>query len=84
MLEEIGSIIKYHRQKSGLTQLELATLAGIGKAAVYDMEHKTKSTRMDTLIKVLKVLNIDVKFASPLMKAYEEQKREESEDIRPK
>ncbi len=74
MVEEIGSVIRFHRKKSGLTQLELAKLAGIGKAAVYDMEHSTKSTRIDTLLKVLNVLNIKIILESPLMQIYEEQK----------
>jgi transcriptional regulator with XRE-family HTH domain len=82
MLEELGDIIRFHRKKSGLTQLELAQLAGIGKAAVYDMEHTTKSTRIDTLLKVLKVLNIEVRLESPIMKAYEDHKHEESESVR--
>jgi HTH-type transcriptional regulator / antitoxin HipB len=82
MLDEIGAIIRFHRKKSGLTQVELARLAGIGKAAVYDMEHATKSTRIDTLQKVLKVLNIEVKLESPIMNAYEDQKHEASASIR--
>ena len=81
MLEELGGIIRFHRKKSGLTQAELAKLAGIGKAAVYDMEHTTKSTRIDTLLKVLKVLNIEIRLDSPIMKSYEEQKHEESESV---
>lgn len=82
MLDDIGGIIRFHRKKSGLTQLQLARLAGIGKAAVYDMEHATKSTRIDTLLKVFKVLNIEIKLESPIMKAYEEQKHETSESVR--
>lgn len=82
LLEQIGDVIRFHRKKSGLTQLELANLAGIGKAAVYDMEHKTKSTRIDTLMKVLRVLNIDVKLNSPIMKTYEENRDEKSKSLR--
>jgi HTH-type transcriptional regulator/antitoxin HipB len=76
MFEDIGAIIRFHRKKSGLSQVELAHLAGIGKAAVFDLEHGTKSTRLDTLQKVLKVLNITIVCHSPLMKSYEETKDE--------
>ena len=76
MLDDIGSIIRFHRKKSGLTQLQLANLAGIGKAAIYDMEHGTKRSRIDTLVKVLKILNIEIRLQSPLMAVYEEQKHE--------
>lgn len=83
MLEDLPAIIKYHRKKSGLTQAELAKLAGIGKAAVFDMEHRTKSSRIDTVAKVLKVLNIKVSFDSPLIQAYLEQTREKGKSTRP-
>jgi len=35
---EIGKVIKYHRQISGLSRVECARLAGIGKTAIYDIE----------------------------------------------
>jgi HTH-type transcriptional regulator/antitoxin HipB len=82
MLGQIGSVVKFHRKKSGLTQHELAKLAGIGKAAVYDLEHQSKSTRIDTLLKVLRVLNIEVKLLSPIMQVYEEQSLETSKNFR--
>ena len=82
MFDAIGDIIRFHRRKSGLTQAELARLAGIGKAAVYDLEHGTKSTRIDTLQKVLTVLNITIKLDSPIMQTYEDQKHETRESVR--
>ncbi len=80
MLSQIGEVIRFHRKRAGLSQLELATLAGIGKAAVFDMEHGTKSTRLDTLAKVLKILNIEITWQSPLMAEFEESHNEESSD----
>jgi HTH-type transcriptional regulator / antitoxin HipB len=71
----LGDIVRFHRKKSGLTQSELAKLASIGKAAVYDLEHGTKSTRLDTLYKVLHVLNIKLNVESPLMQTYWEQRK---------
>jgi len=82
MFDEVSDIIRFHRKKSGLTQAELARLAGIGKAAVYDLEHGTKSTRIDTLQKVLTVLNITIKLDSPIMQTYEDQKHETRESVR--
>jgi y4mF family transcriptional regulator len=82
MFDAIGDIIRFHRRKSGLTQAELARLAGIGKAAIYDLEHGTKSTRIDTLQKVLTVLNITIKLDSPIMQTYEDQKHETRESVR--
>jgi transcriptional regulator with XRE-family HTH domain len=60
-------IIKAHRLRSGLSQAELAALAGVGKTVVFDLEHGKESVRWDTLRKVLAVLNISVSFDSPIM-----------------
>ena len=38
-----GKIVKWHRKKSGLTQNELADLAGVGKSVVFDVEHGKKN-----------------------------------------
>lgn len=76
--EELGNIIYFHRKKSGLSRLELAHLAGVGKTAVYDIEKGKITVRLDTLIKVLNVLNISMTFESPLMKQYKAQNDEKS------
>jgi len=67
---EIADSIKYHRKKAGLSQLELARLAGTGKTAVFDIEKGKESVQLDTLMKILNVLNIKLKFESPLMNEY--------------
>jgi HTH-type transcriptional regulator / antitoxin HipB len=68
---KVGEIVKYHRKKAGLSQLELAKLAGIGKTAVFDVEKGKESVQLDTLMKIFAVLNIRIKFESPLIHAYE-------------
>ncbi len=64
---KLSEIIREHRKKSGLTQVELARLAGVGKTAVFDVEHGKASVQMDTLLRILRVLNIKVHLQSPLM-----------------
>ena len=73
-LEELSEVVQFHRKKSKLTQAQLAKLAGIGKTAVFDLEHKIKQPRLDTISKILQILNIKIKFESPLMNAYREQR----------
>ena len=58
-------IIKYHRNKSGLSQKELADLAGVGKTVIFDIEKGKTTIHWSTLEKVLGVLNIKIKFESP-------------------
>ncbi|WP_061773313.1 helix-turn-helix transcriptional regulator, partial [Legionella pneumophila] len=53
------------RKQSGLSQQELARLAGVGKTVIYDIEKGKESVRLNTLLKVLDVLNIQIKFETP-------------------
>ena len=71
MSPELARIVRYHRKKAGLSQLELAKLADVGKTAVFDIEKGKESVRLDTLLNVLHALNIAIRLDSPLMKAYE-------------
>lgn len=65
---DLGTLIKEHRKKAGLTQLELANLAGVGKTTVFDIEKNKETVRWSNLLAVLRVLNIKVDFKSPLTK----------------
>lgn len=70
-IAKIAVIVRYHRKRSGLSQLELAKLAGVGKTVVFDIEKGKTSIRLTTLAKVLKVLNISIELKSPLMSEFE-------------
>lgn len=65
LTQEIANLIHYYRKQSGLSQLELARLAGVGKTVIYDIEKGKESVRLNTLLKVLDVLNIQIKFETP-------------------
>lgn len=62
----LSDIILFHRKKSGLTQQELAVLAGVGKNMVYELERGKPGVRLENVLKVLQVLNIELDFNSPL------------------
>lgn len=63
----LAQLIQTHRKKAGLTQTGLASLAGVGKTVVWDIEHGKESIQWDTLQKVLRVLNITIQWRSPLL-----------------
>jgi HTH-type transcriptional regulator / antitoxin HipB len=65
---EIGLLVKTHRRASGLSQLSLANLSGVGKTSVFDIEKGKPSVQLDTLLKVLQALNIKLELKSPLIK----------------
>lgn len=63
---EIGAAVRRHRGIAGLTQKELAELSGVGKTAVFDIEKGKPTVRLDTLMAVLDVLNVQMRLDSPL------------------
>lgn len=69
---ELAAVVAYHRKKSGLNRLALSRLAGVGKTVIYDIEHGKPGVRLDTIIKVLNVLNIQIELTGPLMQIYRE------------
>jgi len=64
----LAKVIRRHRKAAKLSQLQLAEMAGVGKTVVFDIEKGKETIKLDTLRKILKVLNIKVRLISPLMK----------------
>lgn len=62
---EIAKTVRYYRKQSGLSQKELAMLAGVGKTVVFDVEKGKETVRLNTLLKILDILNIHLKFETP-------------------
>lgn len=75
---QIGAVVKFHRKKARLTQLELARLAEIGKTAVFDLEKGKYTVKLSTLLSILRVLNLRMQFSGPLMALFEKERDEKS------
>jgi transcriptional regulator with XRE-family HTH domain len=60
-------VVRLHRKAAKLSRIQLAELAGVGKTVIYDIEKGKESIRLNTLRKILKVLNIKIVLTSPLM-----------------
>ena len=63
--QEIANIIRDCRKKSGLSQQGLAKLAGLGKTVIFDIEKGKETVQLNTLLKVLDVLNIRLFLETP-------------------
>lgn len=70
--EYLGQLVRFHRKKAGLSQIELADLAQVGKTVVFDLEKGKETVQLDTINAILSVLNVDVQFESPLLDQFEE------------
>ncbi len=62
---DIAETVHYFRKQSGLTQLQLAQLAGVGKTVVFDIEKGKPSIQLNSLLKVLEILNIKIELIPP-------------------
>jgi len=65
--QEIADVIRMHRKAARLSRAQLAEMAGVGKTVIYDIEKGKETIQLDTLRKILKVLNIKIVLTSPLM-----------------
>ena len=65
--QELKEVIRMHRKAAKLSRVKLAELAGVGKTVIYDIEKGKESIQLDTLRKILKVLNIKIVLTSPFM-----------------
>ena len=64
---KISHIVQFHRKEAGLSRIDLADIAGVGKTVVYDIENGKETVRLNTLLKVLGALNVSIFLNSPLM-----------------
>jgi y4mF family transcriptional regulator len=60
-MDVLAAALRARRRLLGLTQLQLADLAGVGVAFLYDLESGKKTVRMDKLVAVLEVLGLSLR-----------------------
>lgn len=69
-MPDFARVVLFHRRRAGLTRVQLAELAGVGKTVVFDIENGKDTVRLATLRKVLDALNIRLEWSSPLADAF--------------
>ena len=65
--QELADVIRMHRKAAKLSRDKLAEMSGVGKTVIYDIEKGKETIQLDTLRKVLSVLNIKIKLTSQLL-----------------
>ena len=78
VINELSEVVLFHRKQAKLSRKNLATLAGVGKTVIYDVEKGRKTIRWSTIISILHVLNVSIEFQSPLMELHEASSRKNS------
>ncbi|MEY4581971.1 MAG: hypothetical protein RL701_6674 [Pseudomonadota bacterium] len=56
----LGAIVRERRKALQLSQSELAALAGVGLAFLYELEHGKPSVRIDKVLAVFTVLGLEL------------------------
>ena len=62
----IAKAVRFHRKQAGLSQKQLAEYACVGKTVIFDIEHGKSTVQIETLLKVLHVLNLKLLIDAPL------------------
>ena len=62
---EIGKLVQSERKRQGITQLQLAGLAGTGIRLISDIENGKETVQVQKLLKVLHTLGLGVFIFSP-------------------
>lgn len=58
--KEFGEIVRIARQKQKLRQVDLARKASVRQALISEIENGAVSTKLDTVIKILAALDMDL------------------------
>ena len=64
-VEEIGKLVQTERKRQGVTQLQLAGLAGTGIRFISDLENGKGTIQVQKLLKVVQTLGLGVFIYSP-------------------
>ena len=64
-VEEVGKLVQAERKRQGVTQLQLAGLAGTGTRFISDLENGKGTIQVQKLLKVVQTLGLGVFIYSP-------------------
>lgn len=62
-MELLGEMIKSVRKERNLTQEQLGELIGVQKSQISKLERNTKNVTVETILKVFRALNANVRFS---------------------
>lgn len=66
-----GPLLRYHRERAGLSRRSLSALSDVSETAIYDAEHGKPTVRLDTLLALFGVLNLSLRVEGPLVDEFE-------------
>lgn len=70
--KDLACLVAFHRKKAGLTQIELAELAGVSRFIVQELESGSDRTTWKHIKAVLDALNLELEPKGPLVEQWRE------------
>ena len=67
----LGPLLRFHRDRAGLSRRGLSALSGVSETAIYDAEHGKPTVRLDTLLSLFDALNLSLRVEGPLVGEFE-------------
>lgn len=64
---QLASLVRFHRKRAGLSQLDMASMAGVSRKVVQDLEARRDGVSWRNLMAVLAVLNVSLLPDGPLI-----------------
>ena len=74
--EQLASLIRWHRRRAGLSQMQLARHAGVSRYVVQDLEAGNGRTTWARMIPVLHTLNVQLLPQGPLVAEWQAETKE--------
>gem|GEM_PF-1273675 len=62
---QLGTEVRRIRESRGISRNDLAVRTGVGKTALFDLEHGNPGVRLNTLLAVLHELDMDLDLQLP-------------------
>mgnify|MGYP003147248116 CR=1 FL=1 len=73
--EHLGALLRYHRERAGLSRRALSELCGASETAIYDAEGGKVTARLSTLLTIAGALSVTLSARGPLSADFLEQLR---------
>lgn len=77
---QLASLVRFHRKRAGLSQVDLASMAGVSRKVVQDLEAARGGVSWRNLMAVLAVLNVKLRPTGPLIDEWSSRSETEAQE----
>jgi len=78
--DQLASLIRFHRKRAGLSQVDMASMADVSRKVVQDLEASRDGVSWRNLIAVLGVLNVKLRPDGPLIEEWYSRSENEAQE----